>query len=256
MPVDIAYRFTVTKGSLRDVPAPARKFLLAASHCLNEICILQKLLAIQAGSLVEDEPEQTLQAHQGMFLLRLLAGKLVEAWNTMSHYFGPIACKFEPGLERETIAALSRLRRYFAERANSLRAARDGFVFHYSTDLIDAEFEALPDDATFQTVVGSMSGNTFMGFADEVAGRALLKQVPTDSLQEALDSLFDEVTRVSADLVMFASDSIGLIVNTSAPEAFRMTEENRIDLSARPTLDEVRLPFLLRKPTTGDVSVT
>jgi hypothetical protein len=252
MAVDLAYQFTISKAALRNVPTQERKFLFAASHCLNEVCMLQKLLAMQANCLVQHQPEQSLQAQQAMLLLRLLAGKIVEAWNTTSHWFGPIAPTIEPSLERETIAGLVRLRHYFADRSNFLRTTRDRFAFHNSTDAIEAEFDALPDDSSFHAVVGSASGNTFMGFADEAAGYALLRMAEAESPQQALEFLLDKVTSVSADFVRFVTDSVGFILAKHASEPFRMTEENKIDLSRQPRLNEVHLPFLFRIPVAPD----
>jgi hypothetical protein len=69
----------VRADQLRAIPADERNLLLLASHAINQITVLRKVLIFSLNYESDSEIENTLSAGQSQTILRFLFGALAEA---------------------------------------------------------------------------------------------------------------------------------------------------------------------------------
>ena len=74
------FRIPISKDQLRAIPADERNLLLLASHAVNQMSVLRKLLIFSLNYDSASEIENTLSAAQSQTILRFLFGALAEAW--------------------------------------------------------------------------------------------------------------------------------------------------------------------------------
>src|SRR5271169_6606310 len=74
------FRIPISKDQLRAIPADERNLLLLASHAVNQMSVLRKLLIFSLNYESDSEIENTLSAAQSQTILRFLFGALAEAW--------------------------------------------------------------------------------------------------------------------------------------------------------------------------------
>src|SRR5271166_5503473 len=74
------FRVPISKDRLRAIPVEERNLLLLASHAVNQLSILRKLLIFSLNYDSDSELENTLSAGQSQIILRFLFGALAEAW--------------------------------------------------------------------------------------------------------------------------------------------------------------------------------
>ena len=64
-------------------PADERNLLLLASHAVNQLSVLRKLLIFSLNYELANELENTLSAGQSQTVLRFLFGSLAETWEML-----------------------------------------------------------------------------------------------------------------------------------------------------------------------------
>jgi hypothetical protein len=159
------YRAVLDRAKLAAMPENERTLLLLLGHASNEINVLSKLILMMQKddppSLVFDHVE----AGQTFILMRLLTGKLHEAWElfrTRVQSDPAISKTYLPQLGPRANTALQALKRHFGQ-GSVLTAIRNKVAFHYSDkeDLREASFQALPPSEPLQFYLSKTVGNTF-----------------------------------------------------------------------------------------------
>ena len=82
-PMVEVFRIPISKDQLRAIPADERNLLLLASHAINQITVLRKVLIFSLNYESDSEIENTLSAGQSQTILRFLFGALAEAWEML-----------------------------------------------------------------------------------------------------------------------------------------------------------------------------
>src|SRR5262249_20533743 len=105
------------------------------------------------------------EAGQVMILLRILVGKLHEAWEFFRKRVlsnSALSRKYLPVLEQEATTAIDDLKKHF-RRGGPLTRIRNKFSFHYEDedDLIEASFQRLPPDEVWEFYFSKTVGNSF-----------------------------------------------------------------------------------------------
>jgi hypothetical protein len=110
------YRAVLTKVKLAAMPETERVLLLLLAHASNEINVLTKLILMTR----KDDPPSPIVGHveagQIFILMRLLIGKLHEAWELFKNRVQSdraIATTYIPRLRPEAATALQALNRHF-----------------------------------------------------------------------------------------------------------------------------------------------
>ncbi len=138
------HRAKLDRAKLAAMPENERALLLLLAHASNELNVLTKLILMMR----KDEPPSPILDHveagQTFILMRLLIGKLHEAWElfrTRVHSDRTIATTYIPRLRSEASAALTALNRHFGQ-GSALTAIRNKISFHYSDkeNLAEANF--------------------------------------------------------------------------------------------------------------------
>jgi hypothetical protein len=192
------------------MPASERVLLLLPAHASNEINVLSKLIL----TMRKDQPPSPIvdqvEGGQTFILMRLLIGKLHEAWELFKNRVQSnrsIATTYTPRLEPKAAAALEALKRHFGA-GSVLSAIRNRISFHYSDkeNLTEASFRQLPESEPLQFYLTTTVGNSFYHAAELVVQFAainLVKTLPADpndsasAEARAFGALCDEVIRVS-----------------------------------------------------------
>jgi len=74
------FRVPISKEQLRAIPTAERNLLLLASHAVNQLSVLRKLLVFSLNYQSQSELENTISAGQSQTILRFLFGALAEGW--------------------------------------------------------------------------------------------------------------------------------------------------------------------------------
>jgi hypothetical protein len=143
------HRVHLTKAKLAAMPEAERSLLLLLGHASNEINVLSKLILMTR----KDDPAIKLIDHvesgQILVLLRVLIGKLHEAWRLFGKRFQAdqvIREKYLPQLSPEAAEAFKKLKKHFGPKS-PLTLIRNEISFHYVDDqnLVEANFQRLAE---------------------------------------------------------------------------------------------------------------
>jgi len=105
----------------------------------NELNSLHKVFAwCLHGASSSSEVEKLADGVQAQIYARLLAGKLLEAWNALKIAFfdAQISRQVEVALHPSAREALTSLKAYFG-KPNAIYRIRNSFAFHYSAEEIE-----------------------------------------------------------------------------------------------------------------------
>ena len=210
------------RAKLAAKPKNERVLLLLLAHARNEINVLTKLLMM----LRKDKPASPIIAHaeagQSFIFMRLLIGKLHEAWElfrTRVQSDRAISLKYIPNLSHKAASARQELNRHFGQDS-VLTKIRNQISFHYTddADLVEAIFQRLPATEPVQFYMAKTVVNTFFQMGELVAQFSainLMKPVaanPNDSSSaeaRALNALWDVMILVSFNIIELFDEMIG-----------------------------------------------
>jgi hypothetical protein len=147
-------RIRLTKTELDRIPADERFFYLMAGHFANDVNILGQLQSAafnsafgRPGEFSRDEPQNAAGLAQLFLLLKLLAGRLHEAYSLISsHYFAKgLHAKYEDEMSEKARQARRLFSAYFGSDANVITPIRNQVAFHHKQrDMIEFVYDALP----------------------------------------------------------------------------------------------------------------
>lgn len=239
-------RLTFTPGMLNALPPEERALVVVLGHALNEVNVLSKLMLISSN--FESEPRVFAHASvcQAMVIGRSLAGKLHEAWVSISKgYFATrLGIKYSLHLEEEPKACLANLKAYFG-RANSVDLIRNSFAFHYS--LRHANIE-IPDDVPAEELsvyFGPNNGSSLYQYAEYAMGLALISALEGPTPQEAFDRFTSETHQVVGWFNLLAQALLWEIFDEHTAMGSRSDELETIDIGAVPHASTLSMPFFI-----------
>jgi hypothetical protein len=239
-------RLKITKQKLAAMPEKDRTLLLLLGHAVNEINVLSKLILM----VRKDDPQSDIINHvetgQCLIFLRLLVGKLHEAWLLFQKRVQAdrtLRAKLLPQLdEAEGATALKALNGHFG-RGSPLTDIRNKLSFHYTDDdnLTEENFQQLSDSEPWEFYLAS-AGNTFY-YASELVMTASATQLAsgntTVSVDQAFKSLCDVAIEATKNLTCLFDELIAALVE-SIPDLEEPTTE---ELPDGPKLSEFCLPY-------------
>jgi hypothetical protein len=237
-------------AKLAAMPEAERVLLFLLAHASNEINVLTKLILMMR----KDEPLSLIVDHveagQTFILMRMLIGKLHEAWELFKNRVQSnraIATTYIPRLRTEAATALKELNRHFGQ-GSALTAIRNNISFHYSDkeNLTEANFQRLPQSEPLQFYLCKTVGNTFYHAAELIAqlgAISLTTAPPADpgdngsAEARAFNVLCGEIIAVSRDITELFGELIGLLGEDVVSEV--ITEQ----ITDGPKLSTFSLPF-------------
>lgn len=245
------HRIKIDRAKLAAMPETERVLLLLVAHAANELNVLTKLILMMRkdppSSLIIDHVE----AGQTFIFMRLLIGKLHEAWElfrvrVLSDH--AISTRFLPKLPSDATNSLAALKKYFG-RENAITAIRNKASFHYSDkeNLTEANFQQLAATEPLQFYLTDTVGNCFYHAGELVAQLAAINVVKTPSagphtrsaVASALDGLCSEVIQVSSGMTGLFNGLIALLGEDVVDSASTET------IPDGPKLSTFTLPFFV-----------
>jgi len=186
--------------------ASERSFFLLAGHIQNELNSLHKVFAwcLHSDPTVgSSEIEKLADGVQAQIYARLLAGKLLEAWEALrSAYFGKIISqRLEGKLHPHARDALTMIKTYFS-KSNTIYRVRNSFAFHYSAEEFDAHWFEPAEEPGFELVLGGTVGNNLDLASELIVNTALLKSINADQAV-ALQIYFKDIQSLSENFTVF-----------------------------------------------------
>src|ERR1700730_673500 len=126
------FRIPISKAQLRAIPADERNLLLLASHAVNQISILRKIVIFSLNYESDSEIENTFSAGQSQTILRLLFGALAEAWEMVKRPINQklIGKDYIGLIKADGRAAYDELKDHFG-KSNLLHNIRNFFAYHH-----------------------------------------------------------------------------------------------------------------------------
>jgi hypothetical protein len=244
------YRAKLSRALLIAMPEPERVLLLLLAHASNEINVLTKLILMMRK---DDPPSPILdhvEAGQTFILMRLLIGKLHEAWELFKNRFQSnrsIATIYSPRLRPDAAAAFQALKRHFGA-GSALSAIRNKISFHYSDkeNLTEINFQQLAESEPLQFYLTKTVGNSFYHAAELIAQLGAINLVkappaaPNDSASaeaRAFAVLCGEIIEVSRHITELFGELIGILGESAVSEV--VTEQ----VPDGPKLSTFSLPY-------------
>jgi hypothetical protein len=235
------------RGGLLGVEKAERAFFFAAAHAANELNLLHKL-AIWSIRVHGDIAIKRAQGCQALMLLRLLAGKLNEAYKLVdSGYFGSqLSRDYDALLEPKSREAIKSIRRYFRQDGNLIRRIRNSVAFHYSAPEIGAPIDRVNSPDEFDFYLAPNLPNTLYYFSEVLVAWTMLGEMTT----EALERFMDETRRVARWFLEFLDGFIAAFSSRHRDSIQDTESSDELDLAGLPDFDTIGIPWFttVRRP--------
>lgn len=203
-------KLSIDVQKLKGMPKPEIELLLALQIILGEI----KTLNIILLCIPTDSPNQivgTAQNCQRLFIMRMLASKVFEAWDYLKKMFwgNKLSLIYEPLLNEEGTQALEKLKSYF-KNSNSLKNVRNDYSFHYSdgAKMYAKKLEDIPNDEIFDIYLGEKLGNFHFDMGETMMNYAFVDTFKGMNLKSKYMQMIDEVFSVPILLDQFGHSLI------------------------------------------------
>jgi hypothetical protein len=209
------FRIPVPKSQLRAIPQAERALLLLATHAVNQITTLIRLLTFSTNFVSENALENTLSAAQSQIILRFLFGATAEAWEMARRppHQKIIGSEYLKIIPPEGAASYQKLNRLFG-KSNLLHRIRNELAFHLpSVHTIETAFGEVPEDEDWAWYAATNYSNSFYLASDFVISAGIIRETGEADVASAFGRVMDEVITASNELTEFFSYLIGGIVS-------------------------------------------
>ena len=232
-------RVEFTKKQLENLSEDEAVFVVQVSHFINEIMILEKCIIYSMNSMKkEDDFKKYIHMYQTVFFLKVLAGKLHEGWGMLEKsYFGAqLSKKYDSQLRKEAKDYLDEIKKYFSNE-NLIHTIRTKYAFHYDRDQIKNYLDNISDEEDLNFIFSR--GNYFFGFSEHITNFSLLHAVDKKDYKQAIESIVQEVLRVSLCFQAFGQNIVMLMIPGEKFVDFK--------LSDIPNISNVLLPYFVER---------
>jgi len=248
------HRVNLTKARLAAMPIAERIALLLLGHAANEINVLSKLILMSRKQPPTIQLVDHVETAQTFVVMRLLIGKLHEAWEMFKARLqadAQIRSKYLSALTGEAGTALTELNKHFGQ-GSVLTKIRNKISFHYKDEgnLTEANFQRLPESEAWEFYLCRSVANSFYFASELVAQAGVLDLVkPSDDPAAATDpsmdaqsfaALCDIVILVSGQITVLFGELIASLVATSIGDDLEVAV---VDVANCPKISTFELPY-------------
>lgn len=152
-----------SKADLDKTPPDQRLFFLMATSVANDTQMLNKTLAV----ILKEEDSEHRLINQGnsafaFSMLRMLAGRLNEAWKLIRKHEKMIEAVYVARLSEEALSGYRAIVAYFdhPKPGSLIWRVRDGMAFHHDHKHVEAAYGSLDPDADIGDYLNPRIGNT------------------------------------------------------------------------------------------------
>lgn len=240
------FQVPISKAQLRAMPLEERHLLLLASHAVNQISVVQKLLFFSVHYETNSDVENLLSGAQSQTILRLLFGILAESWEMVRRPVNQrvIGNDYIKVLGAPGVSAYEKLKLHFG-KSNLLHQLRNTIAYHHpsSQDLEEA-FNDVPEDEQWAWYPAERNLNSFYFASDMVISAGVLRVTGEGDPATAFDKVMREVLDVCPIMVDFFLYLMRAIVTRHLGESLLTHEPGTgIKIAHAPRLDEIAIPF-------------
>lgn len=240
------WRIPVTKEQLRAIPDDERNLLLLASHAVNQLSVLRKVLIFSLNYKSGSELENILSAAQSQILLRQLFGALAEAWEMVKRPINQkiIGKDYAGAIPEAGQRAYAGLKDHFG-KSNLLHNLRNTIAYHYpKPDELAAAFADLPDNEDWAWYVSDTINNSFYLASDMVISTGVMRLTGEKDPAKAFSVIMGVVVPVSNDLTDFLAYLMQAIVARQlGNEMLAPRRGAGTQVPEAPDLQAVSIPF-------------
>ena len=243
-------KINISKVELLSIPKKELELFIQLTNFYNDVNILQKLMVISGNSREKASQNEIVGrslSSQGLFFMRIQAGKLYEGWNMLGkHFFNnkTFSIEYNKKGSSQSKKNLSKLKKSFG-KDNLLENIRNNYAFHYSKEssnnmvkqIIDA-----PDLEIFEIYLSEEYGNCFYSIAHDLLNTSILEDISSDEQAKAMDKFFQEIISTTKYFLDFTQDCIGVI-----SKKYLQLNCEEIQIPEPPSLDDITLPFFVRR---------
>ena len=238
-----------TKADLAHVPEEEHLTFVMVCQLGNDITILKKLLQFASNFQVEVEVIHHGHVATANLLVRLLAGRLYEGWNTYQARLTRLWPQYEMDLPEDAKKAWTETKAYFS-RENLIKRMRNKVGFHADPIVARAGYMALPADEALVDYLAEQQTNMLYYSAELPTAVAMAHLTGAPDFGTGLGLVYDEVIEVASrfDAVINGFAEIFIqrhIVANKAPEI------NPIVIEGLPRIGQVSLGFFVDVPNKG-----
>jgi len=252
----IIQKVTLTNAQLRAMPEKEREFFLFASHALNEITSLYKIYSwcittAESSGATPPPLNGVVNNAQAMIYARLLAGKLLEAWETIKKtwFAHRLSRRYSETLPSESQEAENKIKRYFS-RSNNFYRIRNQLAFHYSAEDLNRNFVQFDSGSPFDIYLGGTSGNNIHLGAELVVNHTLLKEIDTSGFEESFTVFLEELSDITGCFQDFFEGALLVLIQNMTDQdigAMGIREEICPDRN----WSEIKIPYFYNRDGSG-----
>jgi hypothetical protein len=136
----------VPKSILKSIPDAELAFYTHFGHVRNELLVIEKFLIWTMNNQTDGDVLSNVNVFQELTIIRLLAGKLWEAWLLLDNKaYSKILQALRTKLNPKTRTTLEELEAYFDNKKNMIEMIRNRFAFHYDPSLIGKQMSKVEE---------------------------------------------------------------------------------------------------------------
>lgn len=237
-----------TKGDLDRAPPDERLFFLMASSVANDTQMLNKTLAV---ILEQDDAGHRLinqgNSAFGLMILRMLTGRLNEAWKLVSKFSRMIKANYESDLSDEAREGFKAILIYFGSKRSLILGVRDGMAFHHLSEHVEAAYHSLDPDADIGDYLHRNIGNTLFYTIEILQYETLKNLAGMDDHIKALNQLITDTRVQTGNFNLFIFGFALEFAKHYLPHALdRLADET--ETIPVPRFDQLSLPYFSLLP--------
>ncbi len=215
-------------------------FFFQIGTLLQEIISLQKYIHMSSHG-VTGKWERAAENAQAMYFLRLLAGTLFEAWETLqSKRYRAVKTKYKPKLEQITLEADKKLSTYFENSNNLCEKIRNNYSHHYNYGEIQKLIRCWPSGEKLDLILAEQHANCRYLASDTLTNFAIIGITEVDT---ELRRYLSEVSGIANTFIELAGNYVSLILKLIQSE--KTLHGTKQVIENVPRLDDVRLNYFV-----------
>lgn len=243
-------KLQISKNELLSMPKKELELFIQLTNFYNDVNILQKLMVISGNSREKASQNEIVGrslSSQGLFFMRIQAGKLYEGWKMLGiHFFNNevFSKEYNKKGSPQSKKNLSKLKRYFGKN-NLIENIRNNYAFHYSekssNNMIQQIVEA-NNLEIFEMYLSEENGNCFYSIAHDLLNTSILEDIGSNNWPKAMNKLFQEIIDTTKYFLDFTQDCIRVI-----SEKYLKMNREEVQIPEPSSLDDITLPFFVKR---------
>ena len=243
-------KLKISKNELLSMPKKELELFIQLTNFYNDVNILQKLMVISGNSREKASQNEIIGrslSSQGLFFMRIQAGKLYEGWNMLGiHFFNNeiFSKEYNKKGSSQSKKNLSKLKKYFGKN-NLIENIRNNYAFHYSekssNNMIQQIVEA-NNLEIFEMYYSKEYANCFYSIAHDLLNSSILKEIDSCDQAKAMNDFFQQIMDTTKRFLDFTQDCIRVI-----SEKYLQLNCEEVQIPEPQNLNDIRLPFFIKR---------